>query len=744
MVVIVIIVVAAVCAAAYFAVDSSNHEANCETFKQAAQVDLRAGRLADAQVKFENAVKEAEHSKNAMQLPMVLYGLAGVYGKVNQNSKARDCLVRAIEQYEKLYACDSQTVDRGTRLLLLRKLVEAEIALARIQKTENHLPEARKTYESAIKHEKEDPHQIESLALIREYVAILYQMGETKLATKIEIESESNFATSGDFFKFTQQGTDAMLNTTHNDSEKWFRIAYLIAKNHHDMDRAASTLSHIAICKILDKKYADAETVLQQALSIKLQNSKHVTWITVKNLQLLAFVSYLQGKNEDGDRLCAQARELDPTLGTSPEALAVVRDYYNIFGEKRDRAVLYKMIIGWHEPIAKSHPSKEAYALLVDEYGSAGMDQKCIDALKQMNRVMGKGENEIDHLNIFQCSTVAQAYGRIGNYKEEIRFWTRARQLLPSAPHLKFMISRALAYSLLNSKEPGHEQEIIALFGDVWRSVDKGNYNSSELEGDIARLEGLYARIGRPRSRIELLKDAHSLAILKWKNPALSLWVCRELAHAYQGDLECKKAIGAYNSLIAEAVKQGASPDVLDAETRLVWCLQLDGQLSEATKLANKVIATDCKKEYWSTRLKSHCFYNLGVINQKEGKRELALKTFEEGRKMGPDIESSLDWAAMSAFALSLANQHEVAEAVCLTHLDHAKKQLTKPSARVAILMNTLADTYTADKKFSEADVYYKKSLEEFEKLQGPEVRRLEANCRNHYRLSLNQRKQKN
>ncbi len=738
--VVVVTIVAAASAAAYIAFDSSNHEANCESLKQAAQVDFQAGRLQAAQDKFEAAVKEAEQSKNAMQLPMVLFGLAGVYEKVNQLSKAEDCLVRALALNEKLGATDAQTVDRGTRLIVLRKTVEAEIALARIQKRKRHFTEARKTYESAIKHEKEDPHQVESLALIREYITVLEALGEKDLATRTEIEAESNFGTSGDFFKFTTQATKAVFESNLADAEKWFRIAYLISKNHGDNDRAASSVNLIAMCRLLQKKYTEADKYIQESLAIKLPENKNVQWITVKNLQLAAFSAYLQGKSEEGDRLCQQARDVDPVLAVSPESFVLIRNYYNIHGEKRDNVILLKMLLSWHEPMVKSNPTNTLYEWLIDEYGAAKMDQKCIDALKSLNKLLGKGQNEIKHLNAFQASTVAQAYSRLRNFKEESRCWRAAYAQLDKFPQLRFMVTRALAYSLIFSKD-GHDEEAIKFIIESWQHVDARNLNTAELGGDIGELGRLYESIGKPRSRFDILKDAHSLAVLKWKVPALTAWLDQKLAHQYQAIYDWPKAIASYKSFIAFEQKKGFTSDLMDSQARLSWCYLMDGQLYEARKLASEVIAAKCPEEYWSRRLKAHCQYNLAVIYEKEGKHELAIKTLEEARSMCPDIESSLTWAAMAVFALTYEKKnYEFAENICLEHLEHGKSAAS--SAAAAALMNTLADIYTGDRKFDKADFYYKSALAIFSKLNGRDVRAMESTCKNHYQISLKQRKE--
>lgn len=738
---VIVLAVAVACAIGYFAIDSSNHEGNCDKLKLAAQSDFQGGKLTDAQSKFEAAVKEAEQSKNAMQLPAVLALLAGVYTKLDQNARAEECMVRALRLYEKLEDADNHTVDRATKLLILRKIVQLEIALARVQKKQGHLPQAKLTYQRALKHEKEDPHQIESLALMREYVLILEQLGETELATKTEIEAESNFGTSNDFFHFVEKGTSAIVESDLSKAYKNYRIAYLIAKNHHSQAKSVGAITYMAVCKTLEKKYSEAEKLLREALAIDVSEDPQGSNVTVTALQHLTFVLCLQGKMEEGASTYKKATLINEKLARSAADFVHIRNWYSSHGETRDQVVLYKLIIGWQEAEAKIRPTEEALVLLADEYGAAGRDQECIDTLKRVSKMRGKDANAIDHYTIFQCSTLAQAYTRMGKLKEASRFWRRARELLSAAPQLKFIVSRALAYCIFDMHEPGHEKEIIELLGDEWQAADKNSFDLPMLEFDIKVLLSQYKTIGKPKEKLEILQEAYRIAVPKW-NPALINWLAQSIAHEYQLKGDWPKAIDAYKKHIALEQKNGLSSTVMDSQTRLVWCLQMDGRLGEALKLAHFVIATECKKEYWSTRLKAHCVYNLGVIYAKNGRSSVAQKTFEEGRKMCPDVETSLTWASMAAHALSAAKLHEAAEILCLKHIEEAQKSLKKTCLAVPVLMNTLADVYTADKKYQQADIYYKLALKEFASNPAKEARPLEETCKNHYQISLATRKQ--
>jgi tetratricopeptide (TPR) repeat protein len=217
-----------------------------------------------------------------------------------------------------------------------------------------------------------------------------------------------------------------------------------------------------------------------------------------------------------------------------------------------------------------------------------------------------------------------------------------------------------------------------------FKAAQKIDANSEEVALNMARL---YSEQGDPKRAAEVLNAIPE----DDRSPRIEF----ALGASYEQLKKNKDAIAAYHRAL------DMDPDNLDTERGLANALLADGQLDEALKVLNGIVAAEPQD--------AQSQIHISEIERRQGKYDDALKTLEKAKPLAPD---SLELTYNEALIYDSLGRYDEAIGV-LTKLvadsAHADGKYTDAEkVNRSIFLDRLAIIYREEDKFAEAVATYK------------------------------------
>jgi tetratricopeptide (TPR) repeat protein len=315
----------------WFSVD---HERSCQDLRSKAFESLNRGDASGARDGYKEALKEAEHSENLLQLPAVLCDLADVYQQQKDFPKAEECLTSALSKYEQIEnqkTTQSSLQGSSLKTMVGKRQVEVTIKLAKLFEEEGQLSRALALYPKALEKSRSIPDSSGMDSDIeKDYARALEQSGQSTLARSIRADLAINSIGFGGFQSQLDEGIN-LLNDRHpEEAEQAFRVAALIAENHRVEKDSMSAQAWLAACALALGQAEDAERGYRKVLA---SNSDVNSMSEAKLLTGLAASLELQGKIQEAEPLYKRAMWLN-----------------------RDEAVTYLCVLATQYEARNDHP----------------------------------------------------------------------------------------------------------------------------------------------------------------------------------------------------------------------------------------------------------------------------------------------------------------------------------------------------------------------------------------------------
>jgi tetratricopeptide (TPR) repeat protein len=220
-----------------------------------------------------------------------------------------------------------------------------------------------------------------------------------------------------------------------------------------------------------------------------------------------------------------------------------------------------------------------------------------------------------------------------------------------------------------------------------FKAAQKIDANSEEVALNMARL---YSEQGDPKRAAEVLNAIP----VDDRSPRIEF----ALGASYEQLKKNKDAIAAYHRAL------DMEPDNLDTERGLANALLGDGQLDEALKVLNVIVAAEPQD--------AQSQIHISEIERRQGQYDAALKTLEKAKPLAPD---SLELTYNEALIYDSLGRYDDAIGVLnklVSDSAHADGKYTDgEKANRSIFLDRLAIIYREEDKFAEAVATYKQQI---------------------------------
>ncbi|MBX9670088.1 MAG: hypothetical protein K2X93_20985, partial [Candidatus Obscuribacterales bacterium] len=621
-------------------------------------------------------------------------------------------LIQAVQIYDKLDHAGDDTMGSDTKDVLNRKRLRALVHLARLQAKLKKLDAAKDSFKRALVCAATLSEYNEA-DLKKEYLSVVTKTGDTAEASHVAREIEVSSGTETDVDTMIMRATDSIGGGDLKDAEKDLTQALRLARELDTSSKVQECLVRLGVCRIVLGQNDSAKVALEEAITIN-----HP--LKVDALQLLAYVSYVGGQRALSDRLFDESVQENIKFAVDARQLFLVIRAFHNRQERRAATAVAKFCLMHHTRLLSNLAANKASleSVLAIESEIAGDPEAGVKHWRSLAKLSGKSQ-DLGWLEVPQLTGIADAFSAKGNSEEAEKYWRMALEKLDKDPGRLTSYARQLAYQIYcTERSPKQYEEVVKLMYKAWRYMPLPlSYPLSMLKQDLDLVENTYRKMGIQPDRKKIFSTLLMYAE-KWNAPDLLAYTLEQLGKCNVVERNFAAAVPLLERAISLKRSLHASPDDLASdEIDLVSCYYNVGDDAKFKSYVGKLMEIKYKDKDNEKRVNSCCYLHLGAIFDREGKSAEADAMYEKGnRSADPLVAASL----IGTIAGSLDVKRK--EDLLMKQLALLRKQKAKPSLEEGVLCTILADQFNGDKRYEEAEHYYKLALDcfkPFEKTEG-------------------------
>ncbi|MBX9692965.1 MAG: tetratricopeptide repeat protein, partial [Cyanobacteria bacterium] len=572
-------------------------ERECKLLKEKAYASYKSGNLSEAEREYERALAEAEKSSNSLDLPATLTELSDVYEKSKKLTEAEDCMLRAVDAYEKLAKKNSE-FDGEIRELILRKKVKAQLSLARIYRLEEKWDKAKDAYDRALRDDRKDTAAFDD-SVTEEYAKFLRQQGDFALAEQIESSAAVDYASVGDFGKYFYRGNDFLMVGRLDDAEKLFRLSVQIAENHERAIDSVMALSFISVCKMAQGDFVAADSLLQRATEAPEKiDTELLRRRLAEAFQLYSFNLFCLGKSTESAKSFERAISLDPGIAAGLGDLGVLEFQYAIKNDQKQIRRLASWLAEKHEMmLSRSNVDSEQVLNSLATEASWILKPALAEKYLRQLAALTNRSADLNWLSTDKKVEFAQSFSKVKDFDNAERYWRLALQSATEKTR-QADISRSFAYFLAERGVKGREGELKKLLTNSWNLSKDDDKSLQDFGGDLQVLGKCRESEGKESRWITLIRDTYSDYGKTWRNAALVRYLVLSIGDWYDSRKNYQGALEFYESFLS---KDSGKHDLNEhaAKCRKAYCLQRLGRLDDAYKLSKELSMNSQTRMLW-------------------------------------------------------------------------------------------------------------------------------------------------